>query len=221
MKKLPAIFIFLICLTACSSIPFQKTAHVPLDSVEPRALVEKFKNNSPENFRLINTIVFEYGWKKLSAIGYIEVDTRKQTFTVVCINHVGIKLFELSGDGNRIITHFMLEQFSEKGNFANAVGEDIRRVYFDLLPSSEAKIKNKKYQVKFIEPSAAGIVKYVFAGAEGYLVEKGYYEENMLSWKISYYEYQQKDGKIYPAGIILKNYKYRYTLTIKLKEILA
>lgn len=219
MRPLPAIFIFLICLTACGGIPFQKTTSEPLDSVEPRALVEKFKSNSPENFRLINTIVFEYNWNKLSAIGYIDVDTIKQTFTVVCINHVGIKLFELSGDRNRIETHFVLGQFSEKGNFANAVGEDIRRIYFDLIPSSEAKVKKKKYQVRFIEPSAAGVVEYVFAGAEGYLVEKGYYEEDMLSWKVSYYEYQQKDGIIYPAGIILKNYKYGYTLTIKLKEI--
>jgi hypothetical protein len=221
MRKLPAILIFVICLTACSSIPFQKTVYVPLDSVEPQALVEKFKNNSPENFRLINTIVFEYNWNKLSAIGYIDVDTIKQTFTVVCINHVGIKLFELSGDRNRITVHFMLEQFSEKGDFANTVGGDIGRIYFDLFPSSEANIKKKKYQVKFTEPSAAGIVEYVFAGAEGYLVEKGYYEGNMLNWKISYYEYQQKDGKIYPAGIILKNYKYGYTLTIKLKEFPA
>lgn len=220
MKRLPAIFIFLICLTGCGGIPFQKTTYVPLDSVEPRALVEKFKNNSPENFRLINTIVFEYNWNKLSAIGYIEVDVSGKTFKVVCINPIGVKLFELSGDESKVDTVFAMEQFTKNNNFASTVGADISRVYFNLIPSHEAKIKKKKHQIKFIEPSGAGVVEYVFAGAEGYLVEKGYYEEDMLNWKVSYYEYQQKDGKIYPAGIILKNYKYGYTLTIKLKEVL-
>ena len=219
MRLLPAIFIFLICLIGCGGIPFQKTAYVPLDSVEPWALVEKFKNNSPENFRLINTIVFEYNWNKLSAIGYIEVDVSGKTFKVVCINPIGVKLFELSGDESKVDTVFAMEQFTKNNNFASTVGADIRRVYFNLIPSHSAKIKKKKHQVKFIEPSAAGVVEYVFAGAEGYLIEKGYYEGNMLNWKVSYYEYQQKDGKIYPAGIILKNYKYGYTLTIKLKEI--
>jgi len=219
MRKLPAIFIFLICLTACSSIPFQKTAYVPLDSVEPLALVEKYKNNSPENFRLINTIVFEYNWNKLSAIGYIEVDVSGKTFKVVCINPIGVKLFELSGDESKVDTVFAMEQFTKNNNFASTVGADIRRVYFNLIPSHAAKIEKKKHQIKFSEPSGAGVVEYVFAGAGGYLIEKGYYEGNMLNWKVSYYEYQQKDGKIYPAGIILKNYKYGYTLTIKLKEI--
>lgn len=220
MRNLQAILIFLICLTGCSSIPFQKTTYVPLDRVEPWSLVERFKNNSPENFRQINTIVFEFNWNKMSAIGYIDVNTKKQTFTVVGINHLGIKLFELSGDRNRIETYFLIEQFSEKGNFTDAVGEDIRRIYFDLIPSSEAKVKKKRHRIKFSEPFDVGVIEYTFAGTGGYLIEKDYYEEGILNWTVSYYEYQQKCEKVYPSGIILKNYKYGYTLTIRLKEVL-
>lgn len=219
MRPLPAIFIFLICLTACSSIPFQKTTYVPLDSVEPWAIVETFKNNSPENFRLINTIVFEYNWNKLSAIGNIEVDVREKTFKVVGINPMGVKLFELSGDETKVDTVFAMEQFTKNNNFASTVGADIRRIYFDVIPSQGAEVQKKKYQVKFREPSGAGMVEYIFAGSGGYLIEKNFYEEDMLIWKISYYEFQQKNGKVYPAGIILQNYRYGYSLTIRLKEI--
>ncbi len=70
------------------------------------------------------------------------------------------------------------------------------------------------------QPWGSGIVEYIFAGADGYLVEKNYYEKDILNWRVSYYEYRQKDGKIYPRGIILKNYKYRYSLTVRLKEII-
>jgi hypothetical protein len=63
------------------------------------------------------------------------------------------------------------------------------------------------------------MIKYEFAGPGGHLVEKSYYEKNRLKWKVSYYEYERKDGRIYPVGIIYNNYLYGYSLTLKLKEI--
>ncbi len=219
IRQLPAILIVLFCLHGCAVIPFQKTSFVPMDSVEPQSLVEVFRNNSPVSFQIMNTIVFEYNWNKFSGIGYIYVDAAEKAFRVVCMNPLGVKLFELSGDKGGIVPHYVLEQFSKQGNFAATVGEDIRRIYFDLLPSPGAYVKKKKYEIKFSEPAEAGTMEYIFAGAGGYLVEKNYYEEKALTWGISYYEYLERDGRIYPRGIILNNYKYGYSLTIKLKDI--
>lgn len=219
MRRLFAIFVFLTGLTACSSIPFQKTADVPLDAADPWMLAEQFSDKSPERFQIMNTIMFEYNWNKFSGIGYIYVDSGEEIFKAVCINPMGVKLFELTGDKNNTTPHFVLDQLSKKGDFAKTVGEDIRRIYFDLTPSAAAQIKKRRYQLIFKEPAGAGIMEYVFAGTGGYLVEKNYYEENKLDWGISYYEYQQKGGSIYPGGIILNNYKYGYSLTVKLKEI--
>jgi hypothetical protein len=190
-----------------------------MESADPRAVVEAFRTNSPESFQIMNTIVFEYNWNKFSGIGYIYVDTAEKAFRVVCMNPMGVKLFELSGDKGGIVQHFVLEQFSKQGNFAATVGEDIRRIYFDLVPSPEARVKKKKYKIIFSEPAGAGTMEYIFAGAGGYLVEKNYYEGNTLNWGISYYEYQERDGRIYPRGIILNNKKYGYSLTVKLKDV--
>jgi len=219
MNKLPAALIALVCLYGCSVIPFQKTSNVPMDSVEPLAIVEKFTNNSPVSFEIMNTIVFKYNWNKFSGIGYIYVDTAEKAFRAVCMNPMGVKLFELSGDKGGIVPHFVLEQFSQQGNFAAMVGEDIRRIYFDLTPSPGAHVKKRKYEIRFREPAGAGSMEYIFAGAGGYLVEKNYYEENALNWGISYYEYLERDGRIYPRGIILNNYKYGYRLTVRLKDV--
>jgi hypothetical protein len=216
---LTAILTVIVCLYGCAVIPFQKTSYVPMDSAEPQVLVDAFRNNSPESFQIMNTIVFEYNWNKFSGIGYIYVDTAEKAFRVVCMNPMGVKLFELSGNKGGIVQHFVLEQFSKQGNFAGTVGEDIRRIYFDLLPSLAAYIKKKKYEIVFSEPSGAGVMEYKFAGTGGYLVEKNYYEETTLNWGISYYEYLEKNGRIYPRGIILNNYKYGYSLTIKLKDV--
>lgn len=219
MKQLPAILILFICLSGCSAIPFQKTSYIPMESYDPWSVAGQFKNKLPDNFMLINTIVFEYNWNKFSGIGYISVDAVEETFTVVCINPVGIKLFELSGAKDNIDSHFTFEQFTKKGNFTDTVGEDIRRIYFNLTPSAKAEINKKKFKIIFSEPSGSGVVEYVFAGSGGYLTEKNYYEDDILNWQVSFYEYQEKDGKFYPKGIILKNFKYGYSLTIKLREI--
>lgn len=219
MKRLFLIFIVLICVVGCSGIPFQKTLYVSMPSVNPWSLVEEFRKTSPDNFRIINTIVFKYNWNKFSAIGYIDVNAGEKTFKAVCINPMGVKLFELTGDREKIDSHFVMEQFSGKGNFAGTVGEDIRRIYFDLTPSAGAVVNKKKTKIVFSEPAGSGILEYTFAGSAGLLVEKNYYEDGILNRRVSYYEYRQKDDKFYPAGIILKNYKYGYSLTIKLKEI--
>lgn len=221
VKQLISGFFTMIFIAGCSSIPFQETAHVSLESADPRAIMERFREGGPESFRLLTTVVFQYNWNKLSGIGYVDINTKEKTFTIVCINPMGVKLFELSGDKDSIISHFVLEELSKQGNFASAVGEDIKRIYFDLIPSIDAKIERGKYKFIFREPYRQGTMEYVFAGADGNMVEKNYYEDNILIWRVSYYEYQQKDGKIYPGGIILRNYKYGYSLTVRLKEIQA
>ena len=51
------------------------------------------------------------------------------------------------------------------------------------------------------------------------LIEKRYYEKNRLLWSIFYYEYRQDHGKLYPGGIILRNYRFGYNLVVRLKEV--
>ena len=212
---------FIAFIAGCSSIPFQETARVSLESADPGALLERFRNNSPESFRLLTTVVFQYNLDKLSGIGYMDINTREKAFTVACINAMGVKLFELSGDKDGTVSHFTLEELNKKGDFAAVIGEDIKRIYFDSAPSSGAKINRKKFKIIFDQPYGPGIMEYVFAGADGNMAEKKYYEDNILIWRVSFYEYRQKDGKIYPGGIILNNYKYGYSLTVRLKEIQA
>jgi hypothetical protein len=208
-----------LVIAGCSSVPFQKISYVPLDGVDSLAIVDKYKSSLPQHLRLLNTLVYRYGWKKFSTIGYIDIDRRTKTFTAVSLTPMGFKLFELTGDENSVKTSFMLEEFGREGDFARVAGEDIRRIYFDLIPSADAQIIKERFRIIFRQRFQNGALIYVFAGKEGYLIEKKYYENSKLNWSVSYYEYQQKDGKIYPRGIILNNYKYGYNLVIKLKEI--
>jgi len=64
-------------------------------------------------------------------------------------------------------------------------------------------------------------MEYEFAGIGLELVEKVYYENDEMIWRISYYEYREHNGKLYPHGIIMINYKYGYQLTVRQKELLS
>ena len=215
------LLIWLLFVAGCANVPFQKARQVSFESVDPKSVVEQFKANSPENFQLLNSVVFEYSWKTFMGIGYIDIDKQNSLFKVVCLNPLGVQLFELSGDKNTIVIQNAMPALMQYGDLPTAVGNDIRRIYFDLVPSDKARIWKSKYKVNFWQPYGSGVMEYEFAGIGRGLVEKVYYENDEIVWRISYYEYREQNGKYFPQGIIMINYKYGYQLTVRQKELFS
>ena len=209
----------ILCSAGCSSIPFKKIQYVSVSEVQPAAIREQFASTLSQKFQVINTIVFQYKRHKFSAIGYTDIDALQKIFTIACLNHAGIKLFELSGTNNSVKCKFAFEGASFPGNFDKAVANDIKRIYFDCIPDPESKIYKKKKKIVFRQPSGTGVMEYIFAGADNLLVEKRYYKGWRKIWSVFYYEYRRKNGKLYPSGIMLKHHKYNYQLIVRLKEI--
>ncbi len=190
-----------------------------MSGVDPLAVVEKYKGSLPEQFQVLNAILFKYGWNKFTALGYVDVNIPAKSLTVAGMNPMGVKLFELSANENGVDTHFMLKELERQGDISRRIGEDMRRVYFDVIPAPEAEIKKKKDRLLFRQVSGNGVFVHVFAGADGHLVEKEHYRDNTLHWRVSYYNYRREGGRIYPGGIIFNNYTHGYSFTVTLKEI--
>ncbi|MDM8526313.1 DUF3261 domain-containing protein [Desulfococcaceae bacterium HSG8] len=207
--------LFLSC-AGCAGIPFQTTARVPVESVHPEKARELFIRSLPSEFQMVNSVVFKYGWKTFSAIGYTKIDADEKKFTLMGLTPIGIKLFELSGTPKGTECGFAIKAFTRQGNFADRIADDIRRIYFDRIPSPEAKVCKKKYEIVFRDP---GETEYIFAGADNVLIEKRRYEGIRRIWSVFYYEYQRKNGKLHPGGIIFRHYQHGYQLIIRLKEI--
>ncbi len=219
MKRLIVLFLGVFLAVGCARVPFQETTLVPLESVDPSSVVESFKAGLPANFQVLNSVVFEYNWRKFLGLGNVDVDRQENRFRVVCLNPMGVKLFELSGDRNAIVTDYALDALMKYGDLPTAVGNDIRRIYFDVVPSASAQVSKGKYTISFRQPDGAGYMEYVFAGKDRDLIEKSYYEDDDLVWRVSYYEYREQNGKRYPQGIVLVNYQYGYQLTVRQKEL--
>jgi hypothetical protein len=213
------LLIGVVLAAGCSHVPFRETERVSFENADPAAVLEQFRANTPETFQLLNSVVFEYSWNTFMGIGYIDINRQNGLFKVVCLNPMGVQLFELSGDRDSIVTHSAMPALMKYGDLPTAVGSDIRRIYFDLLPSARARTWKGSYKINYWQPYGAGVMEYEFAGKGQQLVEKVYYENDEIIWRISYYEYREQNGKQYPQGIIMINYKYGYQLTVRQKEL--
>lgn len=211
----------LICLllggAACTSVPFQQTELVPF-SEAPARVVERFREAAPERFQLLSSVVFEYNWQAFSGLSSLEIDRSSAGFRVAGMTALGIKLFELSGGREGITTRYSVAAVSKYGDLADAVGSDIRRIYFDLVPAPHATVRRKRTKLIFRQPSGSGSLEYVFAGAAGDLIEKRYYEDAGIVWRAAYYEYADQKGKRFPRGIVFIHYDHGYRLTVRHKE---
>lgn len=209
-----------LTIVACAGVPFREIDLVPLEGVDAERVREQFASALPVAFRIVNTVTFQFKGNAFAALGYTDVDTLEETFTVVGLHPAGgVKLFEVSGDSEDAESGFALEEFSVRGDLARAVGDDTRRMYFDRIPSPDAEAHKERYRILFRQDEGDGELEYVFAGSEGLLVEKRYYEKGRKLWSAFYYEYRRKHGKLYPDGIILEHHDYGYRLVVRLKEI--
>lgn len=209
----------MLCLAGCSTIPFQAAPGMLMENAESGTVKENFSLLLPDRFQIISTIAFEYKGQSVSFIGYSDIDTKGKTFIVAGIHQSGMKIFEITGDSDKTELRFAIEDFTKKGNFAEAVGGDIRKIYFDRLPSDSSKAYKKKHEIVFVQEEPKAIMEFVFAGPGNLLVEKRCIVDNQAIWRVNYYEYRIENGKLHPAGIILENIKYGYKLTMRLKEI--
>ena len=215
--------LYILCLTCCASIPFQKTALVPVELFDPTEVRQQFAGSLPSEFQLVTTIDFMYKRHSIpSAIGYISADIKNKSFTVVGINPIGgCTLFELSMEKDKVDCRFAIEEFARHDDFANAVADNIKKAYFDCIPTADANVVKKKHTIVFKQTTVSGTMEYIFAGTDKVLIEKTHYENNRKIWSVFYYEYQKMNEKLYPAGLIIKHYQYDYNLIIRLLEIRA
>ncbi len=201
-------------------MPFKGTAYVLLVDSTPDEILQKHSALTPDSFKVINTVIFQFRTKKFLSLGYLSVDTSEKSFELAGMNSVGIKLIEIAAKNKEILVNNVIDEISKRGDVAKVLVSDIDRIYFHSIPANNARTRLKKKEVVFIQDDITGRTEYTFAGKGNHLVEKTRYDGKMKTWSVQYYEYMDKDGKVYPKGIIYKNHKYKYKLIITIKEII-
>jgi hypothetical protein len=218
MRLLLALLSLTVILTGCAEMPFKKDDRASISGIDNTQLLERFKANLPETLNSLNSVVFEYAGISFLGLGFVEIDRSRGTFRVICLNPMGVKLFDLSGDKNVTTINFAIEPIAKYGEIGAAVAADIRRIYFDLLPPLNAEPRRGEFSVIYGSSIPNGYQEQIFAGIDGDLIEKRFYSDQFISWQVTYHDYKSIGGKRYPQGIVLTNYKDAYQLVIREKE---
>lgn len=208
-----------LAAAGCAAIPFQTPTYVPLQGQTPTDVRAGWERLVPRRYQLDHAVVFRFRGRDLAAVGAVDVDQDRDTFAVACLSHTGVKLFEVAGQGEDIRSNFALPMFTERGDYARAVGADIRQAYFGLVPPTNAAVSVRSDRMIFAEERAGGRVEYEFGGPDLLLVEKRCYEDGALVYRVGYYEYRRQGGKAWPGGIYLRNRRYGYSLAVRLTRI--
>ncbi|MFC1890000.1 DUF3261 domain-containing protein [Thermodesulfobacteriota bacterium] len=209
-----------IFCAGCAAVLFEPVPLVPLGETSPAQIREHAERSLPERFATLSSIVFKYRMHSTTALGYTEVNCPEDSFSVVALSPTGIKLFELSAKGDQIETHYVMEELLEHGDLPATVAGDIRKIFFHRNPSPSAVSRKDVSTVTFRENREDGcLTEYILGGSNPALIKKRLYENNDLVWTVTYHEYRDHNGRLYPAGIVLKHHQYKYQLIIRLKEI--
>ncbi len=222
--KLSAAVFACFLLGACYSPPFRKPELKPVSGVKPHEVSKRYSAKLAPSFETENTVIFRFFRNEIPALGYARVNRTTESYEIVCLSHTGAQLFHISGDkdGNNHLVHAMPE-FREYPGFADAVGNDIRRIYFDLVPDPSAEPEMRRNKIRFRQPKKDKTIEYVFGGRENMLLKKRARSDFRILWEVSFFEYFDAPDDVpeysFPGGVVLHNREHRYRLIIKTRNV--
>ena len=215
-----SLFIFLLFLSGCATVPFEVEPKADFQWLEPAAVVEEFGGTVGQNFELLESVVFKFFGKEITGLGALAVDPSAPSYALTCMTPTGITVFDVRGVGDVVEALFVPPQMEKyRDHFSEAVGRDLRRIYLGWTPPAEADVKQKKHKMVFTEKRAEETVKYTFSGPQKVLTEKRFSKGWKTRCTVRYFEYEEFDGKLYPTGIILHNKQFHYRMILRVKEV--
>ena len=128
---------------------------------------------------------------------------------MIALNPLGVELFHFKSDktGTRMTTDISV--IERRRGVLLMVAQDIRHMYFDLLPSSEADTDVESTYVEFDHDNNA----WQYGGDPAVLIEKRHDWLLGTVWRVRYYEYTAAPR--YPRGIVMNNFEFHYRIIIK------
>jgi len=185
---------------------------------DPAQAMDAMSRSAPVRLQVVNSVLFEYRGRKMSGLGFLDVDAAKRTFGLACMTPSGVTLFQVTGSNGDVRCHFALEAFTNRGAFAETLGRDVERMFFDVRPPPGSSVSIEPGAAVFAHSGDSDRVEWVVS-SDGVLLEKRYYEKQRLVCRIGYYPSIEKTPRWIPGRVCLQNLKYGYGLTVTVREI--
>jgi len=205
-----------LLLTACSlhSQPSVETG--PVVAAMGETVANRCRATWPQRFSRLDHIVFSMGGRVRSFIGYTRIDRSNGDFSVAAVTPLGVKLFVLSGDRETVRLRYLSPALVQEKQVAEAIATDIRRIYFDGLPSPEDAVFLEEGTYRFVRREEKGTTLIRIDPQRAILLEKGK-RDGPQRYTVRYDGY----SRAHAGKILFKNLTHRYSLSIHLKKIMT
>ncbi len=214
------LFLFLLFLSGCATVPFEVEPKADFQGLEPADVLEDFGGSVGQKFELLESVVFRFFGKEITGLGALAIDPSSTSYALTCMTPTGITVFDVRGTGDEVEAFFVPPSMEKhREHFAEAVGQDLRRIYLGWTPPAGADVKHKKHRMVFTEKRDGETVEYTFSGPWKLLTEKRFSKGWKTRCTVRYFEYEEVDGRLYPMGIILHNKQFHYRMTLRVKEV--
>jgi Protein of unknown function (DUF3261) len=201
---LPCLF-----LASCRSLP-------PLASADASRVPLAYEKTLPTSFKAQQTLVFEFKphwwWPtvRMTALGYAAVNRKTGDYAVVCLSPLGMKLFDVACSNGVTATRMMIPASGNQAAAGKAISDDIGNLYFNLIPTPDATVKQKRNSLVF----RGACSEHEFNRLTGQLVRKEVWTDQSRS-TLTFGDTRQENGYFFPGSMTLVNHHYGYRLTIR------
>lgn len=208
-----------MCVGGCAAKPFERPPLPILNNPNPTAMRQSVAHSLANQFTSDDTIVIDAPFHKMAILGVLQIDRPAGTFELVGLNPMGVELFHLSGDSSGTKIRSALPPLMEQQEILLSIGQDIRRMYFDLVPQDSAAADPHSTFVRFTEKTPDGTIVYEMGGEPTALLEKRLEGFFGAIWRVRYYQYTAAKGEtLYPRGIVMDNAHYHYRIIVKNRD---
>jgi hypothetical protein len=219
LPTLPPIALLLLSLmVGCAGEPFVRGPLPVLNNPDPQAMRENFARTVPQRFISDDTVIIHSPFHDLAVLGVVRVDRSAGTFDLVALNQLGVQLFAVGGDRNNSFVHFAIPPLDPHRDLLMSIADDVRRMYFDLLPSPAAKVDPRRTFVRFSERNHDGILIFEMGDNPSILLEKRQAGFFGTLWRVRYFDYSPAAGGLYPRGIVMDNSRFFYRIVVKNRD---
>jgi hypothetical protein len=208
----------LILFAGCAKEPFARPQLPVLNKPDARAFVDDFAKSIATAYTSDDTMVISAPFHDETAFLVVTaVDRSANTFELLGLSHVGVKLFHLAGQNDGGVTvRYAIPQLAKQGKNLRRMADDVRRMYFDLAPPADARIFVGRSTVRYSSRRRDGTLFYKFGGDPAALLEKKLMRGLGNTWRVRYYDYMTApDGKKYPRGIVVDHDGLPYRVVVK------
>jgi hypothetical protein len=211
--------VFLAFLCGCAADPYQRPPLPILNNPDPQRMRQDTASTLDDRFISDDTVIIHAPFRDdMAVLGVLRVDRPAGTFELVGLNHMGIQLFALSGDGANTTIRFAVPPLSDQHEVLMSIAQDMRRMYFDLLPADDAHVEIQATQIQYRQESPQETIVYDLGDTPSVLLEK--HREGFFGtiWRVRYFKYVAAAGKLHPSIIVMDNNTYHYRIVVKNRQ---